>query len=155
MKQTPAQKVKLELGIDLATDFENRKAAVYAYVDHVFNGGDPTETPDGASWYNNLASPIAMFVVNEYRKTQGVSPNPFHPGNKHVFRAFDRLLNWPDDGGWMKSTDLRPRIANRHVEATFTNRELVRFGYTLHKEFRLGKACWKLTHEPIEEAQVG
>lgn len=146
-----AKQLKAEIGSDLATDFQERKRAIYAYIEHVFAGNDPQETPDGASWYNHPVSPVAGRIVNAYRELQGIPPNPFHPAHKGPWRAFDRLRTWTDDDGWMPSARLRAGLSNRQVESIFENRLLAHVGLKLAKSYKGQKPYYKL----VEVDQVG
>lgn len=138
------KEMKIELGMEMAEVFERRKQAVYSYIAHVYGGGDVHETPDGASWYNHDVSPFAQRIVNEYRKTKDMKPNPFHPARKVEFKAFDRLAAWELDDGWAPAGDIRRMIRNAQVESTFPARELEKHGWLLDKLVIGSKRSYKL-----------
>lgn len=146
-----ADQMKIELGTELYEDFEKRKQAIYAYVTHVFAGNNPHETPDGEKWWYNLVTPVAQRIVNAYRESQGIPPNPFHPSRLVEFRAFDVLRTWEETDGWMPSSDLRKRLRNRMVDACFKKHELVKFGWMLDKRYEGTKPFFKLVR--VEEGQ--
>lgn len=140
-----AQDLKLDLGSELYKEFEAKKMAIYSYVTHVFAGNDPQETPDGESWYNHLASPVAERIVNAYRATKGIPPNPFHPANRRPFKAFDLLRTYEDNGSsWMPSGMLRSYLDNAMVESTFGKRKLDRAGWVLEKKYEGAKPFYRL-----------
>lgn len=110
---------------------------VRVFIEHVYNGGDPTkmvtEAGEFVSWWHHDASPYAPTIVNAYREEKGVVPNPYHPSSTQ-FRLFDALL-----AGWVGAM-----FGIHRTTATIKPHEAAKHGYKYENSTIDGRKKYRL-----------
>lgn len=138
--------------VSINTEISAQAAAnmslVQAYAKDVFNGGDPDKTPNDQAWYqdeNEILRQYAHRIVNAYRATQGLEPNPYHPSFVQ-YKMFDRLLAARTENpewGWVPAKVLSAIARGAQVETYLKRHKLKRAGWELEKA-SLGKVHYRI-----------